>query len=139
MACVPGGNVIANVNGSPSPLALVTNGLSAFGSPWTLPLNLLERLMAWPLRLSIHGITIGFFGEPSRPMVEAIGMPMSMCVPWLSPVERESRIAAQLAPLATTELIPYFLKKPFSWAMTIGEQSVKAIMPNFIVAVSGAS
>ena len=29
-------------------------------------------------------------------------------------------MAAQLAPLLTVELMPYFLKKPFSWAMTIG-------------------
>jgi hypothetical protein len=36
--------------------------------------------MAWPLRLSSHGMIIGFFGEPARPIVEAIGMPMSMCV-----------------------------------------------------------
>jgi len=32
------------------------------------------------LRLSNHGITIGFFGEPSSPIVLAMGMPMSMCV-----------------------------------------------------------
>ena len=76
-------------------------------------------------------MTIGFFGEPSRPIVEAIGMPISMCVAWMSPLESESRIAAQFAPLATVELMPYFLKKPFSCAMTIGEQSVSAMMPNF--------
>jgi hypothetical protein len=82
---------------------------------------------------------IGFFGAPARPIVDAIGMPMSMCVPWLSPLLSESRIAAQFAPLATVALMPYFLKKPFSCAMTIGEQSVSAMMPNFISAVSGAS
>src|SRR4051794_13771118 len=48
-------------------------------------------------------------------------------------------MAGQLAPLATTELIPYFLKMPFSWAITIGEQSVSAIIPNLMSAVSGAS
>jgi hypothetical protein len=48
-------------------------------------------------------------------------------------------MAAQLAPLLTVELMPYFLKKPFSWAMTIGEQSVRAIMPNFISETSGPS
>ena len=48
-------------------------------------------------------------------------------------------MAAQFAPLATTELMPYFLKNPFSCAMTIGEQSVSAMMPNFICDVSGAS
>ena len=37
------------------------------------------------------------------------------------------------------ELMPYFLNNPFSCAMTIGEQSVSAMMPNFIFAVSGAS
>src|SRR5688572_21610224 len=57
----------------------------------------------------------------------------------MSPLERLSRIAAQLAPLETTELIPYFLKNPFSWAMTMGEQSVSAMMPNLRFAISGAS
>jgi len=35
--------------------------------------------------------------------------------------------------------IPYFLNNPFSCAMTMGEQSVSAIMPNRIRDVSGAS
>ena len=39
--------------------------------------------MAWPLRFSSHGMIIGFFGEPARPIVEAIGMPSSMCVAWI--------------------------------------------------------
>ena len=50
-----------------------------------------------------------------------------------------SRIAAQFAPFATTALIPCFLKKPFSWAMTIGELSVSAMIPNLISLSSGAS
>jgi hypothetical protein len=75
-------------------------------------------------------MTIGFFGEPARPMVEASGMPISMWVACVSPVESMSRMAAQLAPfLITVELMPYFLKNPFSWAMTMGEQSVRAMMP----------
>ena len=95
--------------------------------------------MVWPLRLSIQGMTIGFFGEPSRPIVEAIGMPISMCVAWMSPFDSASRIAAQLAPLLTVELMPYFLNRPFSWAITMGEQSVSAMMPNLRSGVSGAS
>jgi hypothetical protein len=59
-------------------------------------------------------MTIGFFGEPSRPIVEAIGIPKSMCVPWMSPAESESRMAAQFAPFETVDSIPYFLKSPFS-------------------------
>src|SRR5688572_22955201 len=82
---------------------------------------------------------IGFFGEPDSPMVDASGMPISMCVACSEPEERLSRIAAQFAPFVTLELIPYFLKSPFSCAITIGEQSVNAIMPKFISAVSGAS
>ena len=35
----------------------------------------------WPLRFISHGMTIGFFGAPPRPIVEAMGMPMSMWVP----------------------------------------------------------
>src|SRR6478735_8847980 len=72
-----------------------------------------------------------------RPIVEAMGIPRSMCVPWMSPFESESRMAAQLAPFTTVELMPYFLKRPFSCAMTMGEQSVSAIMPKRRSAVSG--
>ena len=136
---MPGGNVIAKVSGEPAALAASTIGLSAFGSAWTLPFSSALRVIAWPLRFSIQGMTIGFFGEPSRPMVEAIGMPVSMCVAWMSPVDSESRMAAQLAPLLTVESMPYFLKRPFSCAMTIGEQSVRAIIPNFSAATSGDS
>src|SRR4051812_31838959 len=95
--------------------------------------------MAWPLRFSSHGITIGFLGEPSRPMVDASGMPISICVAWIEPLERLSRMAAQLAPFVIFELMPYFLKKPFSCAMMIGEQSVSAIIPKLISGASGAS
>src|SRR5687767_11727751 len=70
-------------------------------------------------------------------MVDAIGMPSSMWVPWMSPFESESRMAAQLAPFTIVELMPYFLKKPFSWAITTGEQSVSAIMPKRRSGVSG--
>src|SRR6478736_4269564 len=84
-------------------------------------------------------MTIGFLGEPARPMVDASGMPISMCVAWMEPVERLSRMAAQLAPFVTVELMPYFLKKPFSCAMTMGEQSVSAIMPKLRSVTSGAS
>ena len=95
--------------------------------------------MDWPLRLTIQGTIIGFLGEPSRPIVEARGMPKSMCVVWLSPLERLSRMAAQFAPLAMVGLTPYFLKYPFSAAMTKGEQSVRAMMPVFTSGVSGPS
>src|SRR5438105_9153840 len=111
----------------------------AFASAATLPFHSVLREMAWPLRLSSHGITMGFFGEPRRPIVDASGMPMSICVAWMEPVERLSRMAAQLAPFVTVELMPYFLKKPFSCAMTMGEQSVSAIMPKLRSGVSGAS
>src|SRR6187551_149111 len=57
----------------------------------------------------------------------------------MEPVERLSRIAAQLAPFVTVELMPYFLKRPFSCAMTMGEQSVSAIMPKLRSVTSGAS
>src|SRR5271169_840913 len=95
--------------------------------------------MDWPFRLRSHGITMAFLGEPRSPIVEAMGIPRSMWVASMSPFERESRIAAQLAPLLTTEFRPYFLNRPFSWAMTMGEQSVRAIIPNRTSATSGAS
>jgi hypothetical protein len=80
---------------------------------------------------------IGFFGAPPSPMVEAMGMPVSMCVAWMSPLVRESRMAAQLAPLLTVELMPYFLKRPFSCATTMLEQSVRAMMPKLHVGSFG--
>src|SRR6266849_6046590 len=57
----------------------------------------------------------------------------------MSPLVSASRIAAQLAPLLMVEVIPYFRKRPFSCAITIGELSVSAIIPNFKSDVSGAS
>lgn len=48
-------------------------------------------------------------------------------------------MAAQLAPFVMVALMPYFLKKPFSRAMTMGEQSVKAMMPILTLGISGAS
>ena len=38
----------------------------------------------------------------------------------------------------TVELMPYFLNSPFSCAMTIGEQSVSAMMPKRMSVTSGA-
>src|SRR5258707_7203461 len=48
-------------------------------------------------------------------------------------------MAAQLAPFITVDSMPYFLNRPFSCAMTIGEQSVSAMIPNLRAVVSGAS
>jgi hypothetical protein len=72
---------MAKESGSPSFLAFSTNGCNRRGSSPIFPRQSALRVMAWPLRLSSQGMIIGFFGEPSRPMVEAMGMPMSMCVP----------------------------------------------------------
>jgi hypothetical protein len=44
-----------------------------------------------------------------------------------------------LAPFVTVDLRPYFLNRPFSCAITIGEQSVRAMIPKFRFGVSGAS
>src|SRR5918999_2651194 len=139
MAWVPGGKVMAKVIGAPAFWAASTIGFKALGSFTTLPFKAFLKVMDWPLRLMIQGMIMGFLGDPRRPMVEARGMPISIWVAWISPFESESRIAAQLAPLRTVELMPYFLKKPFSWAMTIGEQSVSAMMPNLRSGISGPS
>ena len=130
---------MAKVIGVPAAAAASTIGFKAFGSAATLPLSEALREIACPLRFMIQGITIGRLGEPRSPIVEAIGMPNSMWVAWMSPLESESRIAAQLAPFRTVELMPYFLKSPFSWAITIGEQSVRAMMPKLRSVTSGAS
>ena len=62
-------------------------------------------------------------------MVDAKGMPKSMCVAWFSPRLILSRIAAQEASLEIVDSMPYFLNSPNSCAITIDEQSVKAMMP----------
>ncbi len=66
--------------GVPAVLAASTIGFRAFGSAATLPFRSDFREIACPLRLTIHGTIMGFFGEPSSPIVEAIGIPISMCV-----------------------------------------------------------
>src|SRR5580765_5137906 len=66
-------------------------------------------------------------------------MPMSMCVAWFSPSDSLSRMTAHDASFDTTELMPNFLKYPSSCAMTIGAQSVRAIMPKRMFGVSGES
>ena len=69
---------MANDMGAPAALAASTSGFRAFGSPATLPFNELAKVIAWPLRLRIHGAIIGFFGAPPRPIVEAMGIPNNM-------------------------------------------------------------
>ena len=71
----------------------------SFGGLHTACFNLLLSVIAWPFRLSIHGMTIGFTGEPSNPIVDAKGMPISMCVAWFSPSVSLSRMTAQDASL----------------------------------------
>src|SRR5258708_32205390 len=107
---------MAKVNGVPEDLARSTYG---FISPAVLTtfLNLLARVIACPLRLSIHGMINGFMGEPSRPMVEANGMPVSMCVAWFSPSESLARMAAHDASLEITEPTPNLLRYPSSCAL----------------------
>jgi hypothetical protein len=105
---VPGGRVIAKVSGSPVALALSAIGLIAAGVFAPAALSLLLRVIAWPLRLSSPGATIGFTGEPASPIVEAMGMPISMCVAWFSPIDSLSRMTAHDASLETVELIPNF-------------------------------
>ena len=55
-------------------------------------------------------MTIGFTGDPASPIVEASGMPISMCVAWFSPSDSLSRMTAHDASFETTELMPNFLK-----------------------------
>ena len=55
-------------------------------------------------------MTIGLTGDPASPMVEASGMPSSMCVAWFSPSVSLSRMTAHEASFETMELMPNFLK-----------------------------
>jgi hypothetical protein len=58
----------------------------------------LFSVIAWPLRFSSQGITIGFTGDPASPIVEASGMPISMCVAWFSPSDSLSRMTPTTLP-----------------------------------------
>ena len=91
-------------------MACCASGLTseAFRTPAFL--SLLFRVMAWPLRLRIHGVTIGFTGDPASPIVDAKGIPRSMCVAWFSPSDSLSLIAAHDASFEITESMPNFLK-----------------------------
>jgi len=81
MACVPGGNVIANVSDSPRPFAFSTNGLIASESPATFPLNLFRKTDRLPVAIEKPGNDHRLLRRTSRPIVLAIGIPMSMWVP----------------------------------------------------------
>ncbi len=72
-------------------------------------------------------------------MVDAYGIPRSMWVAWFSPSESRSRITAHEASLEMVDSIPCFLKSPSSWAITMEEQSVSAMMPMRTWGVSGLS
>src|SRR5688572_10540067 len=75
IAWVPGGNVIANVSGSPAAFALSASGFTSFAVFTPPAFSLLLRVIAWPLRLRTQGMIIGFTGDPASPIVDAIGMP----------------------------------------------------------------
>src|SRR3989442_13118404 len=85
------------------------------------------------------GMIIGFTGEPWSPMVAAYGMPSSKWVAWFSPSVRRSRMTAHEASFEIVDSIPCFRNSPSSWAITIDEQSVSAMMPTRTFGVSGAS
>ena len=53
---------------------------------------------------------IGFTGDPASPIVEASGMPISMCVAWLSPIDSLSRMTAHDASFEMIDSIPNCLK-----------------------------
>src|SRR5215510_9214459 len=97
MACVPGGYVIANVIGLPLVLASSASGLIWAGVLAPLSSSALVSVIACPFRLIAKGMIIGFTGEPASPIVDAYGVPISMCVAWFSPSERRSRMTAHEA------------------------------------------
>ena len=101
---------MAKVMGEPDAFALSTSGFRSFAVFTPADFNWLFRVIAWPLRLISQGITIGFTGDPARPIVDASGMPMSMCVAWLSPIESLSRMTAHDASFEMIDSIPNCLK-----------------------------
>ena len=97
-----------------------------------------DTVIAWPLRLRIHGMTSGLCSVPSLPTAAATGMPKSMCAAWALPLKSPSRLAVQLPNLATLEVMPYRWKNFFSCATTIGAQSVNGRIPNVRWSTSGS-
>ena len=77
---------------------LVRERLDIFAVLTPACFSLLFSVMAWPLRLSSQ-VTIGFTGEPARPIVDANGMPRSICVAWFAPIDSlsESRPTTPLS------------------------------------------
>ena len=71
---------MAKVIGLPALLASSASGLSACGVRDPLRQRSFSSVIAWPLRFRYKGMIIGFTGEPRSPMVDAYGMPRSMCV-----------------------------------------------------------
>src|SRR5215467_11107721 len=104
-----------------TPFSTVGKRLHVLCDPHSCFLHPIVQGDCLPVRLSSHGITIGFTGDPTRPIVDANGIPISMWVAWFSPSDSLSRMTAHDASFETTELMPNFLKKPSSCAMTIGE------------------
>src|SRR6059036_1426260 len=130
---------MANVIGLPLAFASSASGLSCCGVLTPLSSSALVSVIACPFRLRYMGMIIGFTGEPWSPMVAAYGMPSSKWVAWFSPSVRRSRMTAHDASFEIVDSMPCFLNRPSSWAITIDEQSVSAMMPMRTFGVSGAS
>jgi len=62
---------MAKVMGAPLALASRASGLSCCGVFTPFSRSAFVSVMAWPFRLRYMGMTIGFTGEPCRPIVAA--------------------------------------------------------------------
>ena len=111
IACVPGGNVIANVSGSPAAFALSASGFTSFGvfTPACFQLVVQRDRLAVAIEQPGDDHRLHRRARP-EPIVDANGMPISMCVAWFSPIDSLSRITAHDASFEMTESIPNCLK-----------------------------
>ena len=98
-----------------------------------------RRVIAWPLRLRIHGITSGLCSVPSLPTAAATGMPKSMCAACALPriaIRRGWPSSSQISPRSTR--FHASQNNPFACATTIGAQSVRGRIPNVSCLTSGS-
>ena len=143
-SCVPPGNVTAILAAAPAAFFLAKASLSSdASSPTFKSAYSLETEMPWPSRLSRAKIFIGTgLFCVIVPSVIRYGIGVRICAPSMplpaEPRTKLSRVAPHEACFKTSTLpTPYLAKRPFSFAIIKGEESVSAMKPSFAASISG--
>src|SRR5574343_413721 len=135
MAWVPVGKVWAKVY-SPGLLTIIFFSDAPSLTPASA--SLLDSVIPCPLWFRVIRLAISFFGPPI-PRCTPYTSPYSTCAASSSPFTSLSRTAAHEASFDGTILMPYFLSKPMTEAITTDAQSVSGIKPTLTSVFSGAS